>query len=249
MLERMGKASDFRRAAWDRLRGGGWIPSVIGFAFCIFATMVVAALAHAAVAAVMQSWGMMHMGADEMSVRRIEDVLMRVGKCAFVLLIALVPRFYIESVVNYSMSSMALAVMRRGARFGHALSGFGHGWKSAWLRMLAGMYVFCWMLLFIVPGIRALYSYRLMMYLCVERPELPADQILTESKRLMDGRRWKLFCLDLSFIGWYLFGILTLGLGCLFVVPYHYAACAAFYEDVLNRDEAGAFGAEYGADD
>ena len=249
MLERMDKASDFRRAAWDSLGKGGWVPSVLGFVFCAFAIIAVVFFAQTAMVAVLRAWDLSGVAADELSARRIEEVLMYVGKYAFAMLLAIVPRLYVESATYYGFSAMALAVMRRGATFGHALSGFGHGWKSAWLRVLAGMYIFCWSLLLIIPGIRAAYSYRLMMFLMVERPELPSDKILTESKRLMDGRRWKLFCLDLSFIGWYLLGVCSFGLGLLFVVPYHYAACAAFYEDLLNRDEAGAFGAEYGADD
>jgi len=249
MLERMDKASDFRRAAWDSLGKGGWAPSVLGFVFCVFAIIVVTFFANTAMVALMKAWNLLNVEAEELSARRIEEVLMHVGKYAFAMLLAIVPRLYIESAANYGFSAMALAVMRQGARFGHAVSGFGHGWKSAWLRVLAGMYIFFWSLLLIIPGIRAFYSYRLMMFLMVERPELPSDKILNESKRLMDGRRWKLFCLDFSFIGWYLLGIFSFGLGFLFIVPYHYAACAAFYEDLLNRDEAGAFGAEYGADD
>ena len=46
----------------------------------------------------------------------------------------------------------------------------------------------------------------------------------------MDGHKWQLFCLDLSFIGWYFVGALCLGLGTLFVVPYHEMARANFYE-------------------
>ena len=36
---------------------------------------------------------------------------------------------------------------------------------------------------------------------------------LAESKKLMMGNKWKTFVLDLSFIGWYLVGAITLGIG------------------------------------
>ena len=38
-----------------------------------------------------------------------------------------------------------------------------------------------------------------------------------------------LFCLDLSFFGWRLLGILTLGIGNLWVNPYSTLSTAAFY--------------------
>ena len=46
----------------------------------------------------------------------------------------------------------------------------------------------------------------------------------------MKGYKGKLFCLDLSFIGWYILGALCLGVGVLFVMPYHETARANFYE-------------------
>jgi uncharacterized membrane protein len=50
---------------------------------------------------------------------------------------------------------------------------------------------------------------------------------------MMQGRKMKLFLLDLSFIGWILLSILTLGIGLLWLLPYMYSARAAFYEDIL----------------
>ena len=54
----------------------------------------------------------------------------------------------------------------------------------------------------------------------------------------MKGYKGKLFCLDLSFIGWYIVGALCLGIGVLWVTPYHQTARANFYE---------ALQAEYGS--
>ena len=43
------------------------------------------------------------------------------------------------------------------------------------------------------------------------------------------GSKAQLFCLDLSFIGWYLLGFLCCGVGAFFVQPYHQMARANFY--------------------
>ena len=51
----------------------------------------------------------------------------------------------------------------------------------------------------------------------------------------MHGHRWRLFCLDISFFGWFLLVGVTFGLGGIFVMPYFATANAAFYEDLLDR--------------
>ena len=56
-------------------------------------------------------------------------------------------------------------------------------------------------------------------------------------KKLMYGHRWRLACLDCSFIGWFLLVFVTWGLAGIFVMPYFAAANAAFYEDLLDRTE------------
>ena len=53
----------------------------------------------------------------------------------------------------------------------------------------------------------------------------------------MHGHRWRLFCLDLSFLGWFMLVFATCGLAGIFVIPYHATATAAFYEDLLDRTE------------
>ena len=46
------------------------------------------------------------------------------------------------------------------------------------------------------------------------------------SKAMMEGNRWRLFCLQFSFIGWMLLSSLTFGLGNLALRPYQEAAYA-----------------------
>ena len=56
---------------------------------------------------------------------------------------------------------------------------------------------------------------------------------------MMRGNKWKLFCLDISFIGWGLLAVYcTCGIGMIFLMPYIYAARMAFYDDISNRQSA-----------
>ena len=50
----------------------------------------------------------------------------------------------------------------------------------------------------------------------------------------MNGKKWKLFCLHFSFIGWAILSVLTFGIGFLFLMPYMQASITAFYEDAYN---------------
>ena len=56
-----------------------------------------------------------------------------------------------------------------------------------------------------------------------------ASEALARSTEMMRGYKARLFCLDLSFFGWRLLGILTLGIGNLWVNPYSTLSTAAFY--------------------
>jgi uncharacterized membrane protein len=67
------------------------------------------------------------------------------------------------------------------------------------------------------------------MYIQQDNPEREARECLQESMIMMDGYKWQLFCLDLSFIGWYLLGSLCFGIGVFFVTPYHELARTNFY--------------------
>lgn len=103
---------------------------------------------------------------------------------------------------------------------------------------LVNLFTFLWALLLIIPGIMKAFSYALTPYIIMDEPELTARQAITRSCEIMEGRRWKLFCLYLSFIGWGILSLLTFGIGFLWLAPYMNASIAAFYEDARAEYEA-----------
>ncbi len=107
--------------------------------------------------------------------------------------------------------------------------------RALWLRILRGLYVFLWSLLFIIPGIIAAYRYSMANYALAENPEMRASDALRESARMMVGNKWRLFCLRLSFLGWHVLSVLTAGLLGLGVAPYLGQAEACFYHEVSGR--------------
>ena len=63
------------------------------------------------------------------------------------------------------------------------------------------LYTFLWSLLFVIPGIIAAYRYSMAHYILMDHPEMTGSEAIEASKALMTGRKWKLFCLQFSFIG------------------------------------------------
>ena len=103
-------------------------------------------------------------------------------------------------------------------RFGDLFSQFHRLWTCICMNLVMGFFIILWSLLLIIPGIIAAYRYAMVPYLMAEFPDLGVMDAMRESKRLMKGNKWRLFCLELSFLGWGLLGSLTI-VGSLWVVP------------------------------
>lgn len=93
---------------------------------------------------------------------------------------------------------------------------------------------FLWSLLFIIPGIVASYSYSMAYFIMIDDPKISPDEAIKKSKSIMEGNKWKLFCLDFSFIGWMIACVFTLGIGMLWLVPYMRMARVHFYEEITG---------------
>ena len=108
------------------------------------------------------------------------------------------------------------------------------------LGLLQYIYTFLWTLLFIIPGIIKAYSYSMSFYVMKDHPEYTPSQCITESRRLMHGKKFKLFLLDLSFIGWAFVCLFTFGIGSLWLSAYMSTSHAHFYLALLEEDNAQA---------
>ena len=70
-----------------------------------------------------------------------------------------------------------------------------------------------------LPGIIATYSYSMTAYILCENPQMTAREAIKKSKELMKGNRWRLFCLEISFIGWELLAVLAIVLVTVMFMP------------------------------
>ncbi len=88
---------------------------------------------------------------------------------------------------------------------------------------------------FIIPGIILALAYSMSTYLLVDNPDMGIVEILKNSRTMMQGNKWRLFCLMISFIGWYLLLIPTLGLLSLWLMPYISVTYCAFYNNLIGK--------------
>ena len=79
----------------------------------------------------------------------------------------------------------------------------------------------------------AAYSYALAPYILAENPDMTPTEAITRSKEIMYGNRWRLFCLNFSFIGWNILSVFTLGILSFWIEPWRNASVAAFYRSLV----------------
>lgn len=164
-----------------------------------------------------------------------------IGGAMYIVLAAIVMAvvfFILGSIIEigYSRFNLDLIDRQKEPELGTLFGYFAHWKTTVMANLLKTVYVFLWSLLFIIPGIIASYSYAMTGYILAEHPEMVPSEALERSKEMMSGNRWRLFCLQFSFIGWSILCSLTLGIGNLWLTPYKQAATAAFYREVSGTE-------------
>ena len=133
-------------------------------------------------------------------------------------------------VGGYKFFTINQAGMQPG--IGMILDGFKSGKYTniVYVMFMKDLFITLWTLLLIVPGIIKSYEYFMVPYILAENPGMDRKAALSISKQMMDGEKWDTFILQLSFIGWYLVSLFTLGiLAVAYVNPYVEATKAELY--------------------
>ena len=136
-----------------------------------------------------------------------------------------------------SLTTVYLGVARgRTPLLEDSFGGFRNFFAAFKVQFFVGLFTFLWSLLFIIPGIIKSISYSMSMYVLSEDPTKPAFDCIDESVEMMEGKKLDYFLLMLSFIGWALLSVLTLGIVGIWAIPYMEATKANFY--LQNKKEA-----------
>ena len=150
----------------------------------------------------------------------------------FALIVGIILDIFVRLPLEVGTSRFFFKNQKTEAKVGELAFAYDNHWKNIAITMfLRKLYIFLWCLLFIIPGIVKAYEYRMIPYILAENPDMDRKAVFALSKKLMDGEKWHAFGLDLSFIGWHLLSILTVGvLEVFYVAPYQASTNATLYE-------------------
>ncbi len=102
-------------------------------------------------------------------------------------------------------------------------------WNVVKTMFMRGLYNFLWYLLLIIPGVVKKYAYSMVPYILADNPQMEHQEAIQLSKDMTLGHKLDMWVLDLSFLGWYLLGLILCGLGGIFVNPYYESTRAELY--------------------
>lgn len=119
-------------------------------------------------------------------------------------------------------------------------AGFEFVWSAFKATFLPMLSVFLWSLLLIVPGLIKAVAYSQTMYLVAENPEMSVREAMRRSSEMMEGHKMDYVMLQLSFLGWILLSVLTLGILMIWVIPYMNATNTNFYLSLKREKESAA---------
>ena len=111
--------------------------------------------------------------------------------------------------------------------------------KAVGLSIVQSIFLGLWFLLLIIPGIIKSFSYLLTFYILRDEPSIGILDAITRSRQMMDGHKMEAFMLVLSFIGWFLLGLITIGIAFLWVGPYFSVTLAKFYDRIRGEEAPG----------
>ncbi|MCX5712775.1 MAG: DUF975 family protein [Candidatus Omnitrophica bacterium] len=150
-----------------------------------------------------------------------------------------IAQLLITGSMQVGMVIFSLALSRKqNPQISQIFDGFKKFGVALGVYLLQAIFIFLWTLLLIIPGIIASLSYAMTFYIIAEDDSIGPLEAIRKSKVLMQGNKWKLFCLGCRFIGWILLSILTLGIGLLWVIPYSMISFAKFYDDLPKKQTA-----------
>ena len=99
---------------------------------------------------------------------------------------------------------------------------------------VAGLLICVGFIALIIPGIILAYAYTMINYIYIDNPETGIIDAVRQSRVMMKGHKFQLFCLWLSFLGWIILGLFTFGLLYLWLLPYMQVSQAVFYDSIKD---------------
>ena len=176
-----------------------------------------------------------------LDVETSEPLLLEMAEPLVVESISLLPLVLQLLIVFYSgplllgVTIFFINLPKGRARVGNLFDGFDYFGKSLAAYLLMVLFLSCWSLLLVIPGIIKMLSYSMTFFIIADDFTVGASEAITRSRDIMAGNKMRLILLYLRFIGWGLLSVCTLGIGFLWLWPYIMASTTAFYEDIKDK--------------
>lgn len=106
--------------------------------------------------------------------------------------------------------------------------------KALIIMILTGIAISIGYMILIVPGIILALMFSQSFFILVDNNDMSAIDCMKASCALMKDNKMYLFVLMLSFIGWFIVGEITCGIGMLWVYPYYNITLGNFYDQLKD---------------
>lgn len=162
--------------------------------------------------------------------------LLIIGGSQFIPVAGPLALFVVGGPIGLGYITICLIISRGGLPDVKQLfDGFKHFANAFTIYLFVGALVALGVIFLIVPGIYIACMYSMTWFIYADASESigPMDA-MKASRIMMNGHKMKFFYLMLRFIGWIILGIITLGIGLLWIMPYMQVSAAKFYDDIKD---------------
>lgn len=225
----MSTSKELRKKAWESLKGKYWM------AFAV--VLVLGLLTSIGTSMLTGSQNLMNVVSmvdpSEMDATAQLGATVLLGVASVMGFIGFLVSILVGNAVAVGLCNYFIKNTDSTPSFKDAFSGFKVKYgRNIGTLLLVSIKTVLWSLLLIVPGIIKTYEYAIIPYILADDPEISSKEAFKKAKQMMKGNKWRLFKLNLSFIGWAILCIFTLGIGVFFLSPYLNAASAEFYVEL-----------------
>lgn len=150
----------------------------------------------------------------------------------------------ISGPINYTWAVVFLGITNKSRLplFDDLLAGFkGDNFLRNFIAYLRySIFTFLWSLLFVIPGIIKSIAYSQMFYFLAEDDKMDAGEAQSKSMEVMEGHKCEYFVLLLSFVPWYILGVITFGIGFIWILPYINTTLAEYHVRLTSNSKASS---------
>lgn len=226
------KSKELREKAWNSLKGKYWLAFIVVLILGIFSSTGTGLVTFSQNMAEVVDM----VDPSEMDSTMQLGAIIIIAAAAVLCFIGMLIRIFVGYAATVGLSHYFIKNTDSKPAFADAFSGFKVKYRrNLGTLLLVDIKSVLWGFLFIIPGIIKSYEYAIIPYILADDAEISSRDAFKKAREMMKGNKWRLFKLNLSFIGWGILCIMTFGVGTFFLMPYTNAANAEFYVELKNR--------------